>query len=90
MLLRNYISSKNSLLKSDKVIDEEKLALLNISKREYEVLINVAEGYSNNEIAEKLFVSENTVKTHVSNILAKLNVKRRTEAVKQAKDYGII
>lgn len=90
MLLRNYISSRKSLLKSEKVVNEEKLALLNISKREYEVLVNVAEGRSNNEIANMLFVSENTVKTHISNLYSKLNVKRRTEAIKQAKEYGII
>ncbi|MTI39337.1 response regulator transcription factor [Fulvivirga lutimaris] len=55
-----------------------------------EVLNVMAEGLSNVEIADKLFVSESTVKTHVSNLLSKLDAKRRTEAIKKAKEYGII
>ena len=89
-ILRNYWTTKEKVLKGDFIVDEEKLNMLQISKREYEVLLKIAEGYSNSEIADKLFVSENTVKTHVSNILAKLNVKRRTEAIKQAKEYGLL
>jgi ATP/maltotriose-dependent transcriptional regulator MalT len=61
-----------------------------ISKREYEVLILIAQGLSNREIAEKLFVSTHTVKSHSSSLFAKLDVRRRTEAIKKAKDLWII
>lgn len=90
IILRNYWTTKDNVLKGDFVTNKEKLDMLQISKREFEVLQKIADGYSNSEIAEKLFVSENTVKTHVSNLLSKLNVKRRTEAIKQAKEYGLI
>lgn len=62
----------------------------NLSKQEYRVLHLMSNGHSNNEIAEQLFISESTVKTHVSNILSKLKAKRRTEAVKIARDHSII
>lgn len=71
-------------------IDIKKLKELTITDREYEVLIELADGKSNDEISKKLFVSESTVKTHVSNLLAKLNAKRRTEAVKKAKELRIL
>lgn len=73
-----------------KEIDHKKIETLEISKREYEVLQSIAEGLSNQEIAEKLFLSESTIKTHVSNLLLKLNAKRRTQAVKIAKAQNII
>lgn len=57
-----------------------------LSDREQEVFEAMAEGLSNKEIADKLFVSENTIKTHVSNILSKLGVKRRTQAILMAKE----
>lgn len=72
------------------VIDHEKIARLEITKREYEVLQSIAEGLSNQEIAEKLFLSESTVKTHVSNLLVKLDAKRRTQAIKIARAQNII
>ena len=50
----------------------------------------MTDGLSNNEIAEHLFISESTVKTHVSNILAKLNAKRRTEAIKIGRELNIV
>ncbi|WP_323789140.1 response regulator transcription factor [Psychroserpens sp.] len=71
-------------------IDHKKIKSLNISKREYEVLLGISEGLSNKEIGEKLFVSESTIKTHVSNLLSKLNAKRRTQALQKAKDFNII
>lgn len=71
-------------------IDYNKIAELSISRREYEILCAIASGLSNVEIAEKLSVSESTVKTHVSNLLPKLNARRRTEAVRIAKDLNII
>lgn len=61
-----------------------------LSKRELEVLELIADGHSNQEIADKLFVSLNTIKTHLSNIFSKLNVQRRTQAVQKARDHQII
>lgn len=71
-------------------IDYKKIDQLGISKREYEVLLQVSQGLSNKEIASRLFVSESTIKTHVSNILLKLDAKRRTQAIQKAKEYQII
>ncbi|MEO1263656.1 MAG: response regulator transcription factor [Bacteroidota bacterium] len=62
----------------------------NLSKREFEVLTLIAKGLSNKEIAERLYLSTNTVKTHSSNIFAKLNVKRRTQAVQKALELGLL
>lgn len=70
--------------------NEQALEALGISKRELEVLELIAEGLSNHEIAERLFVSLNTVKTHGSKLFEKLDVKRRTQAVEAAKRLGII
>ncbi len=61
-----------------------------LTARESEVLICLARGLTNREIAEKLFVSENTIKTHVNNIYSKLGVSRRTQAVFRAKELKII
>ena len=72
------------------IIDRQKIKELGISDREYEVLVKISEGLSNQEIAEALFVSESTVKTHVSSLLLKLNAKRRTQAVKMARLEGIL
>lgn len=72
------------------VLNEAELEKLGLSRRELEVLQHMAEGLSNSEIAEKLFVSLNTVKTHTSKIFEKLDVKRRTQAVEKAKRIGII
>lgn len=71
-------------------INEQELGNLNISKRELEVLQLMAEGLSNQEIASRLFVSLNTIKTHSSNIFEKMDVKRRTQAVEKAKRMNII
>lgn len=73
-----------------KEVDSTKIAKLGLSKREYEVLLEVSKGLSNKEIADKLFVSESTIKTHVSNVLIKLDAKRRTQAIQKAKELQII
>lgn len=72
------------------VRNEANLQKLGLSKREYEVLELMASGLSNQEIADKLFVSTSTDKTHVSNVLGKLDARRRTEAIQRAKEQGII
>ena len=70
--------------------DEANLEQTGLSKREFEVLELIAAGLSNQEIAEKLFVSTSTVKTHVSNILAKLDASRRTQAIRRAQELRLI
>lgn len=71
-------------------VDAARVEQLGITPRELEILGLIADGLSNREIAEKLFVSENTVKTHSSRVFDKLNAKRRTQAVQLAKAAGII
>lgn len=71
-------------------VDEESLKRFGISKREQEVLLLMAQGFSNQEIADKLFVSLNTIKTHISNVFLKLNVNRRTQAVRKGKALRLI
>ncbi|MEM1136859.1 MAG: response regulator transcription factor [Bacteroidota bacterium] len=61
-----------------------------LSKREFEVLQMMARGMSNKEIAEHLFVSLNTIKTHASNIYLKLDVKRRTQAINKAREMQLL
>ena len=70
--------------------DESRLEKYGITKREYEVLELMAKGLSNQEIADKLFVSLNTVKTHSSNLFLKLDAKRRTQAIQKAKELLLI
>ena len=69
-------------------LNEERLRQLSITDANWKSLI--AEGMSNREIAEKLFVSENTVKTHSSRLFDKLSAKRRTQAVQLGKEFGLI
>lgn len=70
--------------------DPQQQIELGISSRELEVLECMASGKSNREIADALFISENTVKTHVSSLLQKLNAKRRTEALHIARSKGLL
>jgi len=70
--------------------DERKREDLNITRRELEILELIAQGLSNREIAEKLFVSENTVKTHSSRVFDKLGARRRTQAVQRGKEFGLL
>jgi DNA-binding NarL/FixJ family response regulator len=71
-------------------LDETQLRRLGISKREYEVLELMSEGLSNQEIADKLFVSLSTVKTHSSNLFIKLDARRRTQAIQRAKELRLL
>ena len=72
------------------VLDQTRQHQLGITGREMEILQLIAGGLSNREIAEKLFVSENTVKTHSSRLFDKLSAKRRTQAVQIAKQQKLI
>jgi len=71
-------------------MNEPETDKLGLSKRELEVLQLMAEGLSNQEIAERLFLSLNTIKTHCSRLFEKLDVKRRTQAIEKAKRLFII
>src|SRR6202140_737788 len=71
-------------------LNESRLRELGITRRELEIRELIARGLSNREIAEKLFVSENTVKTHSSRLFDKLSAKRRTQAVQIGKEFGLI
>ena len=65
-------------------------AELGITPREHEVLRLIADGLSNREIGEKVFISENTVKTHSSRLFDKLGVSRRVQAVQRARELGLV
>jgi DNA-binding CsgD family transcriptional regulator len=71
-------------------LNQERLKDLGITRRELEILELIAQGLSNREIADKLFVSENTVKTHSSRLFDKLSARRRTQAVQIGKEMGLI
>jgi DNA-binding CsgD family transcriptional regulator len=72
------------------LLNEEKLKELGITPREHEILGLIAEGLSNREIGERLFVSENTVKTHSSRLFDKMGVNRRVQAMQKGKELGLI
>jgi DNA-binding NarL/FixJ family response regulator len=88
-----YINKKRKLPQKKLEIHEVdyvQIETLGLSRREYEVLCKLAQGHSNKEIASLLFVSESTIKTHVSNIYKKLDVKRRTQAIQKATALHIL
>ena len=65
-------------------------ASLGLSERELEVLHELAAGHSNKDIATRLHVSPNTIKTHVARVFEKLGAKRRTDAIRRARELGIV
>ncbi len=85
---RRYFPSKPIAPKG--IINQKNLKHVGLSKREYEILQLIDQGLSNQEIANNLFLSESTVKKHVSNVFLKLDVQRRTEAIKRAKELEIL
>jgi DNA-binding CsgD family transcriptional regulator len=66
------------------------VAALGISPRELDVLAELAAGHSNKQIADRLHVSPNTVKTHVARLFEKLGARRRTEALRKARELGLV
>lgn len=78
------------VINSEFHFNEKEQSQRGISKRELEVLALMAQGLANQEIADKLFVSLNTVKTHSSNLFTKLEVSRRTQAIQKAKELSLI
>lgn len=95
-LARRLTSPKTEIVVVEKEVvrnmepDPEAIAASELSKRELEVLQLMAAGLSNQEIAEKLFVSLNTVKTHASKVMEKLDVNRRTQAIEKARQQRLI
>ena len=85
-------SSKKTIYKNQpsKTELQKRLSLLNISAREFEVLELINKGHSNQQIADKLFISLSTVKSHTSNLYSKMNVKRRTQVLQKARELEII
>ncbi|HEX7155171.1 MAG TPA: LuxR C-terminal-related transcriptional regulator [Thermoanaerobaculia bacterium] len=71
-------------------LNPDKLKELGITQREHDVLVLMAQGLSNREIGEKLFVSENTIKTHSSRLFEKMSVNRRVQAIQRGKELGLI
>ena len=89
----NYQSQKkaDATITQPKVsIDYEQIKKFGLTQREHDVLVKMTEGLSNSEIGEALFLSESTIKTHVSNIFFKLDAKRRTQAIQIAKQMKIV
>lgn len=74
----------------DFCVNQGELDKLGLSRRELEVLQLMAEGLSNQEIASRLYLSLNTIKTHSSRLFEKMDVERRTQAIEMAKKLGII
>jgi DNA-binding CsgD family transcriptional regulator len=72
------------------VLNGANLKEVGLTQREHEILGLIAQGLSNREIGEKLFVSENTVKSHSSRLFDKMGVNRRTQAVQKGRDLGLI
>ncbi len=89
---RLKVTEKEVLVRSGEsiVLDERKRADLGITPRELEILKLIAQGLSNREIAAKLYVTENTVKTHARHVFDKLGAKRRTQAVQLGKEMGLL
>ncbi len=86
---KNNTSTSNTNTEKQ-TVDYTQIETLGLSKREYEVLCKLAQGHTNKEIASLLFISESTIKTHVSNLYVKLDVKRRTQAIQKAKELQIL
>lgn len=84
------IEKEIKIFQNDFIINKKAITTLKISNRELEVLNLMAKGLSNQEIADSLFVSLNTIKTHTSNLLEKLDAKRRTQAIENAKKLQIL
>lgn len=96
-LLHNYDSQNgyiknvlNCSIKYNKIIEKSSSSRVILSQRELDVLLLAAEGLKRNEIANRLVISQGTVKTHLQNIYKKLNVSGKIEAVKIAKKYKIL
>jgi two-component system, NarL family, response regulator LiaR len=86
---RKSESQFTPIVQTQMEMNEFEIAKLSISKRELDVLILMGQGHSNQQIADELFVSTNTVKTHTSRLFGKLEVKNRTQAIIKAQEIGL-
>ena len=96
LAIGSYIGIKMKKAKTIvQVVEVERQTVVTINSndlltdRENDILSHIVMGHSNKEMAEKLFISENTIKKHINNIYSKLGVKRRTQAVSKAKQLGL-
>lgn len=91
IVLSRKLFARTNIITQQKplTLNYEQLVKSGISKREADILLLIHEGLSNQQIANKLFISENTIKKHISNIFQKLQVERRTEAIKKARELSI-
>ncbi|RZL15946.1 MAG: response regulator transcription factor [Pedobacter sp.] len=87
--VQTIVVEKEVYIHQADALDHSELIKLNLSKREYEILQLIVKGNSNAEIADKVFLSVSTVKTHVSNLFVKMDVKSRTQAIEKAKRLKI-
>lgn len=85
--LKSYKNKVSSKQIKHSIVSQNQVEL---SERELDVLMGIAEGLSNQEIGEKLNISISTVKTHTSNLFSKLGVQRRTQAIIKAQNLGVI
>jgi len=89
--IKTLVIEKEVLVHSESfMLDETELKKWNLSNREYEVLQLIVKGKSNLEIAESLFLSVSTIKTHASNLFVKMNVKSRAQAIEKARRLHIV
>jgi len=82
--------NKKPINARDSEVGQDAIKALSLTARELEVLELISHGHSNQEIADRLFISLPTVKTHSSNLFSKLDVRRRTQAIQLAKELNII
>lgn len=89
---KTIVVAKEVLIQTENTYfpNEKEVEKLGISRRELEVLQLISAGFSNQQIADQLFVSLNTIKTHSSNLFGKMEVKSRTQAMEKAKRLNII
>lgn len=87
---RDYVKKLLLALKTRPIIQSDGSLVEHLSERELEVLRLIAAGLSNSNIAKNLFISLNTVKTHIKNIHSKLHVHTRTQAIARANELGLL
>ncbi len=86
-----FVAQQNRMHQSNEfILNKAGLTSLNLTNREYEILKLIAQGYSNSDIADQLFLSISTIKTHASNLYIKMNVKSRFQAIALAKKMKIV
>lgn len=88
--IKTVVIEKPIFANTDFVLNRDEVNRLRLSAREMDVLQLMADGLSNRQIAARLFVSLNTIKTHTSNLFLKMDVERRTQAIEMAKRLSLI